>query len=93
LESSGVKILVEWAVYIIRCRTGQFYTGHTSDIGRRLKEHNRGIGSKFTRGRLPVALVYKEACSNRSDAMKRERYIKRMTVARKLSLMEGCRNG
>jgi len=79
--------LGNWFVYMVRCRTGQLYTGITSNIKRRLEEHNRGIGSKFTQGRRPVKLVYKESCRDRSSATKREIAIKRMTRVDKLLLI------
>jgi putative endonuclease len=53
-----------------------------------VKEHNRGIGSKYTRSRLPVALVYKEGLANRSEALKRERAIKAMRRREKLLLVD-----
>ena len=60
-----------WYVYILRCADGILYTGSTTDIDRRVKEHNRKKGGGCTRGRLPVKLVHKEPCPNRSEAQKR----------------------
>jgi putative endonuclease len=76
-----------WVVYVLRCKTGQLYTGCTTDLERRVKEHNRGIGSKYTRSRLPVAVVYKERLANRSEALRRERAIKAMRRSEKLLLV------
>jgi predicted GIY-YIG superfamily endonuclease len=75
-----------WVVYVLRCRTGQLYTGCTTDLERRLREHNSGTGSRFTRSRLPVAVVYKEHLPSRSEALRRERAIKGMRRSEKLLL-------
>ncbi|HEY4673685.1 MAG TPA: GIY-YIG nuclease family protein [Nitrososphaerales archaeon] len=83
--------MANWFVYIVRCRTGQLYTGITLNIKRRLEQHNKGIGSKFTRGRRPVKLVYREICKNRSSAAKRETTIKKMARMHKLSLIANKR--
>ena len=77
-----------WEVYIVRCRTGELYTGCTSDLRRRMEQHNDGSGSKFTRSRRPVVLVYREGCDGRSSALKRENEIKRMTRAAKVRLAQ-----
>ena len=77
-----------WEVYMVRCRTGEFYTGCTTDIKRRVKQHNRGSGSRFTRSRRPVVLVYHEPCSTKSSALKRENQIKRMTRLQKMALVQ-----
>ena len=71
----------------MRCRTGQLYTGCTTDLERRVREHNLGIGSRFTRSRLPVAVVYKEELTSRSEALRRERAIKGMRRSEKLLLV------
>lgn len=76
-----------WLVYVLRCRTGELYTGCTTDIQRRVREHNSGTGSKFTRSRLPVTLVYKEVLGSRSAALRRERVIKAMRRSDKLLLV------
>lgn len=75
-------------VYILECSDGTYYTGYTSDLNRRIKEHNDGKGSKYTRGRLPVKLIYKEEFSTRSRAMKREIEIKQLTRADKEILIK-----
>ncbi len=76
-----------WVVYMLRCRTGQLYTGCTTDLERRLREHNSGTGSRFTRSRLPVTVVYKEESANRSEALRREHAIKAMRRPEKLRLV------
>lgn len=71
------------------CRTGELYTGCTVDVDRRISEHNRGVGSKFTCSRRPVVLAYLESCSGRSAALRRENAIKRMSRSEKVSLIAG----
>jgi len=60
----------------------------TSDIKRRLKEHNSGKGGKYTRGRAPVTLVYSETYQTSSEALKRETHLKRWTIKKKKALIE-----
>jgi putative endonuclease len=76
-----------WVVYVLRCRTGELYTGCTTDLERRVREHSSGKGSRYTRARLPVSLVYREEARSRSAALKREHAIKAMTRAGKLLLV------
>jgi putative endonuclease len=73
---------------MLRCADGSLYTGITTDLARRLAEHNGDspAGARYTRSRRPVQLVYSEAASNRSDATQREAAIKRLDRARKLAL-------
>ncbi len=77
-----------WHVYILRCADGILYTGSTTDIDRRVKEHNRKEGGGCTRGRLPVKLVYKETCPNRSQAQRREAQIKSWSRQDKLAMIK-----
>jgi len=79
--------LEPWHVYILECSSGHLYTGITKDVNRRIKEHNKGNGSKFTRSRRPVTLMYNEKCVNHKEAFKRERQIKRMKRIDKYSLI------
>lgn len=78
-----------WYVYILECSDGKLYTGSTTDVQRRLSEHNRKKGGAFTRVRLPVNLVYKELCKSRSVAQKRESQIKKWPRNKKLRLVKG----
>ena len=70
----------DWFVYIVRCHDDSLYTGITRDPVRRVDEHNNNdlLGSKFTRARRPVNLVYQEPHRDRSQATKREIEIKRL---------------
>jgi putative endonuclease len=74
--------------YIVKCADGTFYTGWTTDPERRLAQHNKGIGAKYTSTRRPVKLVYLEQHSNRTEAMKRELAIKKMKRVQKGKLAE-----
>ena len=83
----------KWKVYIVECADGTYYTGITTDINRRLLEHNFSFkAAKYTRSRRPVKLVYKEASQNRSTASKREYQIKKMKRKDKVILVESCKN-
>lgn len=77
-----------WYVYIVRCRDEKLYTGITTNLDRRIEEHNRGIGCKYTAYRRPVKLVYSEPTPDRSSALKREARIKRLSRLRKESLFK-----
>jgi putative endonuclease len=77
-----------WFVYILRCADGTLYTGITTDLARRVDEHNAGkAGARYTRSRRPVALVYSEAAENRSEASKREHAIKKLPLSGKIELV------
>jgi predicted GIY-YIG superfamily endonuclease len=77
---------VTWTLYIVRCRDGSLYTGITNDLERRLSMHDAGTGARYTRGRGPVKLVYREACPDRSVASKREAAVKRLSRSAKRAL-------
>ncbi len=68
-----------WHLYILRCGDGTLYTGITTDVEKRLEAHRSGKGAKYTRGRNPLTLVYREICGSHSDALKRERQIKALS--------------
>lgn len=76
-----------WFVYVLRCSDRSLYTGVTTDVKRRIEEHNDGRGARYTRSRCPVKLVYREKATDRGAALRREYEIKRMTVERKLELV------
>jgi putative endonuclease len=76
-------------IYILKCSDERLYTGYTTDLERRVLEHNSSDkGAKYTRGRRPVELVYTEECASRSEAQRREAKIKKMTRSQKLALIE-----
>lgn len=72
-----------WLIYMLRCRDASLYTGITNDLSQRLQAHRQGVGSRYTRSRLPVKLVYVESATSRSAATRRELMIKRMSRQQK----------
>jgi putative endonuclease len=73
-------------VYILKCADNSLYTGWTNNLEKRIDKHNSGNGAKYTRGRLPVELVYFESFETREEAMTREIRIKRMSRSQKIEL-------
>ena len=69
--------------YLVRCIDNSLYAGWTNDIEKRLKSHNDGTGAKYTKSRRPVTLAYLETFDTRSEAMKREAALKKMTHKQK----------
>ena len=78
---------MSWWVYVLECRDGTLYTGCTDDIPRRLAAHNAGRGAKYTRGRGPVTLRYREETLDKSAALRREAAIKRLNRVEKQALI------
>ena len=77
-----------WYVYIVRCKDNTLYTGITTNLERRLLEHNSGPkGARYTRARRPVALVYCEQVASRSVATSRESHIKKLKISQKGQLV------
>ena len=76
-----------WHLYILRCGDGTLYTGITTDVEKRFEAHQSGKGAKYTRGRGPLELVYRETCGTHSDALKREIQIKRLNREQKQALI------
>lgn len=79
-----------WYLYMIECRKGQLYTGITTDIERRFKEHQLGgsKAAKFLRGKGPLRLVHVELIGNHSQALRRERAMKQLTRQQKLAVIQ-----
>ena len=73
-----------WYVYMLRCGDGSLYTGSTTDVERRLREHQGGTGARYTRSRPPVTLAYAEEAPDRSAAQRREAAIKKLPRVQKL---------
>jgi putative endonuclease len=78
-----------WFLYILECCDGSFYTGVTTDIDRRLREHQEGTASRYTRTRRPVVLAYQEECGTRSRSLARECAVKSLSRRRKEELISG----
>ena len=79
--------MASYFCYIVECADGTFYTGWTTDPERRTRQHNLGRGAKYTRQHRPVRLVYSEPLPDRSQAMRRERAIKKLKRAQKQRLI------
>ncbi len=77
-----------WYLYIVKCKDNSLYTGITTNIRRRLFEHNNRLGAKSIRGKLPVILAYKEAYDNQIEAARREREIKGWRREKKIKLIK-----
>ena len=78
---------MDWKVYIVKCSDKTFYTGITNNIKLRLETHNLGKGAKYTKGRLPVILVYLEPVDDKSNALRREIEIKKLNRSQKINLI------
>jgi predicted GIY-YIG superfamily endonuclease len=79
----------KWFVYLLRCADGSLYTGIAKDVSRRCRQHNAGTASRYTRSRLPVALVHQEVRRSRSAALKREAAIKALSKQAKEAIIAG----
>jgi putative endonuclease len=80
--------LSDWFVYILRCADGSYYTGITTDVARRLEEHNGSarLGARYTRTRRPVRLAHVETVASRAEATRREAAIRKLGRAGKTRL-------
>ena len=74
--------------YIVECADGTLYSGWTNDLEKRIAAHNAGQGAKYTRSRRPVTLRYYEEFENKSEALRRECALKKMSRAKKQALIE-----
>src|SRR5262249_30331740 len=74
-------------VYVLRCRDGSYYVGHTADLVARLRAHNEGRGARFTAARRPVQIVYAEQRPSAAAAIHRERQLKGWSAAKKEALI------
>lgn len=74
--------------YMLKCKDNSIYSGYAVDPIKREQVHNSGKGAKYTRARLPVKLVYFEEFDNKSDALKRERELKKLSHIKKLKIIE-----
>ena len=83
-ETSEAKT---WFLYMVRCQSGQLYTGITTDVARRFAEHEAGKGAKFLRGKGPLALQFQMQIGTHSEALKKEVQIKKLSKAAKEQLI------
>jgi len=92
-KETGKKRAEKWFLYMLKCSDASLYTGIAKDIEKRFKAHSSGKGARYTRTRLPLAIVYREPCQSRADALVREFNIKKLTPKRKQTLVEAYRTG
>ncbi len=85
----GKKTGEGWFLYVLQCRDGSFYTGITNHLERRLKMHQDGKASRYTRTRRPVEMLYSETCGDRSRALIRECEVKEWPRTKKEALVLG----
>jgi putative endonuclease len=77
-----------WVVYILECSDGSFYTGISNNVEARINTHNSSKGAKYTKSRLPVTLVFQENTFNKSESLRREIEIKKLTRKKKRELID-----
>ncbi|MFT3766097.1 MAG: GIY-YIG nuclease family protein [Minicystis sp.] len=82
---------VPWQVYILRCGDGSLYTGIARDAEKRLEQHRRGRGARYTRGRGPLVMVYLETAPSHGEALRREAAIRRLGRGGKEALIAAVR--
>ena len=78
----------QWVVYILECKDGTYYTGITDNLQHRLGVHGTSKGAKYTRGRGPFILCYREVCPDKSTALRREIQIKQLKREEKQRLFQ-----
>ena len=77
-----------WAVYILECSDGSFYTGISNNVEARINTHNASKGAKYTKSRLPVTLVFQENTLTKSESLRREIEIKKLPRKKKMELID-----
>lgn len=78
----------DWYLYLVRCKDGTLYTGITTDIARRFAEHQNGKGSKYLRGRGPLALVFQRKIESKKLALVAENKVKKLPKMKKEELIK-----
>ncbi len=82
----------QFSLYIVRCKDGSLYTGITTNVDRRIREHEAGRrGAKYLSGRAPLRLVFEEPVGTRSQALQLEHRVKKLKRSEKKALVEGNR--
>ena len=92
-DSADQLKIEEWFLYILKCSDGSLYTGITKNLERRIKMHNNGRASYYTRSRRPVSLLYQEKCLSRTQALVRECAIKSFPKKKKQELIYSKKRG
>ena len=89
-KKSRRKRREKWFLYILRCKDLSLYTGITKDLERRFKMHMEGKAARYTRTHRPLAMVYRETCRSRTQALLRECAVKALPKVKKLALIESA---
>jgi putative endonuclease len=88
VHNNAEKSISNWCIYILECSDGTYYTGVTNNLQKRLKTHNTGTGSKYTRSRLPCTLKAVTRCVyTRSESLKKEFQIKKLEKSKKIQMI------
>ena len=83
--------IIMYYIYIVRCQDDTYYTGFTNNIEKRIRAHNEKKGAKYTRGRTPVKLIYYEEFESKTEALKREYEVKKLSRKQKELLVSKLR--
>jgi putative endonuclease len=76
-------------IYILQCADGSYYTGHTDNLEKRIREHDFGTFECYTKTRLPIKLVYQQACQTREECLRAEQRVKGWSRAKKAAMVRG----
>jgi putative endonuclease len=95
MTSLALEVGTEWRVYLLQCSDKSLYAGITTDMNRRLQQHNGHLtgGARYTRGRRPVTVVWSETCGSRSEALQREAAVRRLSRRQKQALITALKRG
>jgi putative endonuclease len=85
-STASTSAMASWTVYLVECRDGSLYAGCTTDVERRVAQHNAGRGGAYTRSRRPVMVRYTRACASESEAKRMEAVLKSWPRSCKLAL-------
>ena len=85
--ATKAKPIKAWCLYVLRCKDGTWYCGITNDLARRIAQHDRGKGARYTRGRGPVKLVRSWPHAGKSAALKAEMAFKRLPRRKKVAVL------
>lgn len=83
----GMKRKDTFYVYIVKCKNGTYYTGYTNNLENRIKQHNKGDGAKYLKGKAPVKLIYAKEYRYYKNALHAERNMKKLTRKQKERLI------
>lgn len=78
---------MSWFVYLLRCADGSLYCGTSTDLGRRVEQHNAGKGAKYTRSRRPVRILGSRLVASKSEALKLEYQVKQLPASEKFGFL------